>query len=399
MKRTDRLTKTVSVLLFIAMLAYLGVYLTRAFTDNLRTAPAVYVSLDDRALASGILVREEMLIESGERFLSVTAESGKMVSAGETLAVAYSGEESLARASRIRELELKQRYISAALSGTASIESLSDRDRAVKSSLTGLAASAARHDTEGLAGAAMSLSSLVFENSEIHVTDVDLGLVTDELQSLRQTSMSDTKRLTAARPGLFSALPDGYEHLSPQQLEGLTPEHLTVLIESPIPVSEQTYGKIAAPFEWYFAALVTERDAERLSAGESASLDFGRYSRSLLKTTVVSVSAPKDGEAAVVFRCTEGTSALLFVRRSTANIIFESHTGLRVPRQAVLSDEKGPYVYTITGMQAEKKYINITWETEEYFLVANTQEANGLREGNDIILTTKGLYDGKLIEK
>lgn len=399
MKRTDRLTKTVSLLLFIAMLAYLGIYLSRAFTNNLRTAPAVYVSLDDTALAAGILVREESLIESGERFLSVTAESGKVVSAGDTLAIAYSGEESLARASRIRELELKQRYISAALNGTASIESLSDRDRAVKSALTGLAASAARHDTDGLAGAAMSFSSLVFENSGIQTTEVDLGLVTDELKSLRQTSMSDTTRLTAARPGLFSALPDGYEHLRPQQLENLTPDRLTALIENPEPVSEQVYGKIASPFEWYFAALVSQRDAERLKVGKSANLDFGRYSRNLLKATVISVSTPKDGESAVVFRCTEGMSALLFVRRSSANVIFESHTGLRVPRQAVLSDEKGTYVYTITGMQAEKKYINITWETEEYFLVANTQEANGLREGNDIILTTKGLYDGKLIEK
>ncbi len=399
MKRTDRLTKTVSLLLFIAMLAYLGVYLSRAFTDNLRTAPAVYVSLDDTALAAGILVREESLIESGERFLSVTAESGKVVSAGDTLAIAYSGEESLIRASRIRELELKQRYISAALNGTASIESLSDRDRAVKSALTGLAASAARHDTDGLAGAAMSLTSLVFENSEIQTTEVDLSLVTDELQSLRQTAMSDTARLTAVRPGLFSALPDGYEGLNAQQLENLTPDRLATLMENPAPVSAQVYGKIASPFEWYFAALISQRDAERLEVGKTASLDFGRYSRSLLQATVLSISAPENGEAAVVFRCTEGTADLLFVRRSSASVIFESHTGLRVPRQAVLSDEKGTYVYTTTGMQAEKKYISITWETEDYFLAANVQEANGLREGNDIILTTKGLYDGKLIER
>lgn len=399
MKRTDRLTKTVSLLLFITMLAYLGIYITRAFTNNLRTAPAVYVSLDDTALAAGILVRDESLIESGERFLSVTAESGKMVAKGETLAVAYSGEESLIRASRIRELELKQRYISAALNGTASIESLSDRDRAVKSALTDLAASAARHDTDGLTGAAMSLTSLVFEDSGIQATEVDLGLVTDELQSLRQTAMSDTSRLTATRPGLFSALPDGYEGLNPQQLEGLTPDRLTALIESPATVPDQVYGKIASPFEWYFAAFMTQQDAERLEVGKNASLDFGRYSRSLLKATVISVSPPKDGESAVVFRCTEGTADLLPVRRSSANVIFDSHAGLRVPRQAVLSDEKGSYVYTITGMQAEKKYINIIWETEEYFLAATPEEANGLREGNDIILTTKGLYDGKLIEK
>lgn len=399
MKRSDRLTKTISVLLFIAMLAYLGVYLIQAFTDNLRTAPAVYISLDDTALASGLLVREESLIESGEPFIRITAESGKLVSAGEALALVYSGEDSLIRASRIRELELKQQYIASALSGKASIESLADRDRAIKEALTELSSSSSRHDTESLAGAALSLSSLVFENSGIQTTEVDLGLVTEELQRLRQTAMTDTTKLTAPAPGLFSALPDGYEGVTPQMLEKLTPQKLDELIASGSELSDKVQGKIASPFEWFFAAHLAERDAGRLEAGKTVSLDFGRYSRNLLTATVVSISTPKNGDCAVVFRCTEGTSDLLLVRRASASVIFESHKGLRVPRQAVLSDENGPYVYTVTGMQAEKKYITITWETEDYFLAAGAQEANALREGNDIILTTKGLYDGKIIER
>lgn len=91
MKRTDTLTKVISLLLFGALLAYLGVYFIRSSSDNIRTAPAVFVSLSDNAVASGIVIRQESLVQSNEKYLSVVAENGKEVSVGETVAVIYSG--------------------------------------------------------------------------------------------------------------------------------------------------------------------------------------------------------------------------------------------------------------------------------------------------------------------
>ncbi len=398
MKRTDTLTKVISFLLFGALIAYLGVYLVRSSSDNIRTAPAVFVSLSDNAITSGIVVRQESLIQSNEKYLSVVSVSGKAVAVGETVAVIYSGEESLARAAKIRELELKKQYISSVLSGESSAESLADRDTSIKEALLNLTASAARHDTESLASASVSLSSLVISNASINTTEVDLNLVTAELDSLRQSALSDTAVITASTPGLFSASPDGYEYITPDMLSGLTVSKLTSLEETPQDLASDVRGKLASAFEWYFAAEVKRDDADRLKVGKSATLDFGRYCSNLLKAKVISISSPENDECAVVFRCTEATSELLFVRRASAEIVFDSHEGLRVPKQAVLSDEKGSYVYTLTGMQAEKKYISIVWETDDYFLAEVSQNAASLREGNDIILTTKGLTDGKIMK-
>ena len=398
MKRTDSLTKFVSGLLFMAFLAYLGVYIIRSATNNIRTAPAVFVSLSENAVASGIVVRNESLVVSDEKYLSIVAESGKEVSTGENIAVIYSGEEALQRAAKIRELELKKQYIKSVLSGESSAESRADKDSSIKDALIEVTSSAARHDTEGLASASVSLSSLVISNSTINTTDVDLNLVTTELDSLKQSALSDTSAITATSPGLFSASPDGYEYITSDMLSDLTTSSLTSLEEKPQDVADNVRGKLASPYEWYFAAEVKQEDAERLEVGKTASLDFGRYCSSLLSAKVMSISSPENDECAVVFRCTEATSEMLFVRRATAEIVFKAHEGLRVPKQAVLSDDKGSFVYTLTGMQAEKKYINITWETDDYFLADVSQDAESLREGNDIILTTKGLYDGKIME-
>ncbi|PKM73343.1 MAG: hypothetical protein CVU91_05295 [Firmicutes bacterium HGW-Firmicutes-16] len=398
MKRTDTLTKVISFLLFGALLAYLSVYVVRSTSNNIRTAPAVFVSLSDNAITSGIVVRQESLVQSNEKYLSVVAVSGKAVAVGETVAVIYSGEESLSRAAKIRELEIKKQYIISVLSGASSAESLADRDNSIKEALLNVTASAARHDTENLASASVSLSSLVISNASIDTTEVDLNLVTAELDSLRQSALSDTAVITASTPGLFSASPDGYEYITPDMLSGLTVSKLTSLEKTPQDLASDVRGKLASAFEWYFAAEVKQEDADRLKVGKSATLDFGRYCSNLLKAKVISISSPENDECVVVFRCTEATAELLFVRRASAEIVFDAHEGLRVPKQAVLSDEKGSYVYTLTGMQAEKKYISIVWETNDYFLAEVSQESASLREGNDIILTTKGLSDGKIMK-
>ncbi|MGI5985430.1 MAG: hypothetical protein GXY01_01765 [Clostridiales bacterium] len=398
MKRTDTLTKLVSLLLFGALLAYLSIYIGHSLTNNVRTAPAVYVSLTENAVASGIIIRHETLIRSNEKYLNVVAENGQAVAAGEPIAVAYSGEEALSRAAKIKELELKKQYIQSALSGSYSAENLSDRDGAIKSAVTSLAASAVRRETENLASASMALSSLVMENSDVQATEVDLGLVISELNELKKSAQRDTDTIKADKPGLFSSSPDGYEYITPEMLSGLNPEKLKKLEESPEEIPDDVRGKLVSSFEWFFAAVVSESGAKRLEAGTYTSLDFGRYCSNTLKAKVFSVSSPKQGECVVVFRCTESPSVMLSVRRAAAEIIFDAHEGIRVPKEAVLSDENGSYVYTMTGLQAEKKYIDIVWETDEYFLAAVSEKAAGLRAGNDIILTTKGLYDGKVMD-
>ena len=284
------------------------------------------------------------------------------------------------------------------LSEVDSSENLSKREDSIKDSVTELAASAARGETDRLTAAALSLGSLVMDNLNIETTEVDLRLVTEELNKLRQVSMRDTIAITANFSGLFSASPDGYEILSPASFIGVGPNTLRELIAEPQELTEDVQGKLVSPYEWYFVSVMTETDAARLTVDRSATLDFGRYSSKPLTATVISISPAEDGECAVVFRCTEATSEMLSVRRATAEVVFATRDGIRVPREAVRSDDKGPYIYTLTGLQAEKKYITIAWEADEYFLAAPSQDAASLRVGNEIILTSGDIYDGKLVK-
>jgi len=397
MKRTDTTTKIVSLLLFAAMLAYLGTYIVRSLSSHIQTAPAVFVSIADNGAAAGIIVRNESLIQSDEKFLSIVVENGHAVSKGETLAVVYSGEEALSRASQIQELKIKKQYISSVLSGSNSVDNLSSRDTTIKNAVTALAASAARRETDALSSASTSLSSLVIQNSNISATQADLDSVNSQLGELEQSALQDTIALTADFSGLYSSSPDGYEYITPDMLTGIDPSKLQALEAAPQDIANNVHGKLSSSFEWFFASVVSESDAQKLKVGGTVKLDFGRYCSHTLDARVISISDTSNGECAVVFRCTEATSEMLSVRRATAEIVYDAHEGIRVPKQAVLTDEKGPFVYTVTGLQAEQKYIDILWETDDYYIAAVSKEAAGLRVGNEIILTTKGMSNGKVL--
>ncbi len=404
MKRTDFLTKLVSLLLFGALSLYLGIYLFRSLTNDVRYAPAIYISLTESSEASGIIIRDETLVKSSDKYLSVSAKDGSLLAVGDVIAVAYANENALERASEIRELELKKQYISSVLTEHEDPASLTEKDEAIKDAVLSLSSAAARKETDRLSAAVLQLSSLVRQDPEIMTTQVDLNLVTQELNSLYQTAENDTLAIRAEKSGLFSSAADGYEHISPDELTGLSGSGLRSLLGQAQEVSENVRGKLCSANEWFFAAIVSEKlvapdnAEEGLAVGKTARLDFGRYYGKPLSATVVSISPAEQGECAVVFRCTRAALEMLNVRRLSAEIIFDTHEGIRVPKEAVYSDEEGSFVYTLTGLQAEKKYIEIVWETEDYYLAGISAQASGLRVGNEIILTSKQIYDGKVID-
>lgn len=398
MKRTDTLTKIVSLLLFGVLAAYLGVYLISSASKDLRTAPAVYVTLTDSATASGIIVRDETLVRSSKSYLSIVAKNGRLLSAGETIAVSYNSEDAMARAGKIRELELQKQYIVSVLNGRSSEESISEKDVSIKSSITALAAAAAMHRTDELSDACLNLGALVLENTEIKTTQVDLDLVSQEISKLRQNSVYDTVAITAESVGLFSSGADGFENLKPSDLQNLTTESLRQLSETPQALPEDLIGKTVSSYEWYFAASISEEYAERFELNKSEKLDFGRYCPQPVKGLLIGKSGISDGQCVLVFRCTSSIAELLSVRKTTADIVLDTREGIRIPKDAVSSDENGTFVYTVTGLQAEKKYVDIAWETDDYYLAAAHGEKSSLRVGNEIILSTKNIYDGKLLD-
>lgn len=410
MKRTDTFTKITAALLFAAIVAYIGVYIVRSVSNSVQTAPAVLSTIRETGSAAGIILRDELVIESDKKNIDITATEGERVAKGAVVAMAYGSDSALERANRIRELELEIQRAETILGSLSTAEDLTARDAAVRSAVLELSAAVARHELAELDSKCLNLKSLVFSEGDKAVTQGELESLKSELAALESSYSPDTAEITAESSGVFSTILDGYEHLKHKDVSGLSPTRLRELMEDRREVPEKAIGKLVRSFDWYFAAIMPEEHAARLQKGKDASLWLGRYYGEPLAARVVDMGPPENGERVVIFDCARALAETLAMRLVSAEVLFEEYSGIRVPKKAVHVEGDGSlYVYTLTGMIVEKKYVEIVYDAEDFYLMkaapppgtdtnAIVDTSSFLREGNKIIVSGKDLYDGKVLD-
>lgn len=400
MKRTDRLTNFIAILLFAAFVIYAGAYAVRSLRNTTVTAEAVAAELRPGGVASGIVIREETVLTSSEKYIDITARNGAKVAAGAQLATAMRSEAGLDRANRIHALERDIARVTASLAELDSAEDLTSRDEALRSAVDGLTAAVARHELSGMDGDALNLRSLLFPGSAAGATKAELRELERELKSLQDRAGEDTRVLSADSAGIFSTLVDGYEMFSPAELNDLTPARLSELLEHDPAIPANAYGKLVSSYRWYFAAVMNAEDAENLQAGRSATLNFGRYYGADIRASVISVSEPEDGNSAVVFRCDTALSDTLAMRCVSADVIFAEYSGIRVPAPALHTDpETGEeYVWCITATVLERKEVSVLYRDEDFAIIDRSAAASALRDGNTVVVSGEDLYEGKVME-
>jgi hypothetical protein len=97
------------------------------------------------------------------------------------------------------------------------------------------------------------------------------------------------------------------------------------------------------------------------------------------------------------------------LRETTAELILESYTGLRVPKNALRIDgDQRTGVFCRIGRQAWFKPVELLYQGEDYCLVTPgeieaARESDyilyTLRAGDEVIVSAHDLYNGKVLEQ
>lgn len=399
MKRTDKLTNLIAILLFVAFLAYIGAYAYRALKGSTVTAEAMAADISVGGIASGIVVRSETVLTSGEKYIDIAVSDGAKVAVGTQIATAMNSELGMERASRIHALELEIRRMESALQDISSADDLTMRDQNLTSNVSALASAVARHELDDLDAISLNLEALLFGLEGTDVSPEALQQLKRELQSLRGSSTDDTRALTADFPGTFSSTVDGYEGITPDDLTDLTPAKLETIINEGKQSVDGAYGKMITGYRWYFAAVMNAADAANLTVGRTATLNFGRYYGQDVYARVTGISGMEDGNVAVVFRCDTAMADTLAMRTVAANVVFDTYAGIRIPAQAVQTDPEteSTFVWCVTAMQLERKDIRIIYCDEDFVIAERGTDGAALREGNTVVVSGSDLYEGKII--
>ena len=399
MVKTNKSLNIALGVLFAALVLYLGFALLRRSQNGYTTTQAVMVTVNETGQAQGYVVRQERILSASKKHISVYVKEGAEVRAGGEVAVASDSEKTLENAARVRQIDTEIEYLRSLLSAADRAVGAIEHDAAVRNSIYQVSAAVNARSAAAIDNACVTLSSLLL-SSGADVSQADLDALMAERRALSAGASEGV--ITAPEAGVFTAAVDGFESLSPELLDDLTPEGVRAFSSRQESVASNAFGKLITAKKWYYAAVMSADDAARLSVGGTTTLDFGRHSADALSATVRSISEPVNGEAAVVFMLKSGMAETAALRDTDCEVVFSSHTGLRVPLRAIRFLDAGngdqvPVVYVITAERMEMKRVEILYRSKDYVIVARGTGKDALRAGNEVIVDGKGLEDGKAI--
>lgn len=419
MKESTLATKVMIGILCVGVLLYLALYFLLGFRNEVATTVAYDYTVDVGTEATAIIVRKEVVLSSSGSYVDQVLTEGEKTAAKATVALIYDHPSALNTRQEIRALEAEIAQLEYALhSGTQSVDS-SKLDEQVVGSIVALRSLAAGGDLSALEDSVLNLRTMVFQRDytfgDTGAAEQLSGIIAEkkaELETLQRSLSQVSQIVRAPASGVFSGEVDGYESLiTPDMLDKLTLSQLEGLLKSKAPARPDGVGKIITDSTWYVCALFDGINELSLTEGYYYTLSFSHDYYGQVRVYLERLETA-DGKTMAVFSSREKLSETTLLRIQEVDIVVEALTGIRVPRKALrvettsTTDENGVTtevnsygVYTVVGTQAEWKEVKVLYTGDTYYLVepANPASAVRLRAGDTVILSSTGLYDGKVV--
>ncbi len=393
-KKTDLIMKIVGAAFFVAVVVYFAVYVFSSLNTPYQTISAVEYTVRDSIGLEGIVVRDEEPLLTYYNSLHIAAENGKRVAKGGVVGIVYSSDSELQRAERLREVNQEiQSLEELQESGISESQKL---ENGIKSEIQSLRSAVQNRELDNVGTLSSNVRTLVLSAAgDESSIDEELDALYAERKSLESAESNPYDVIKALQSGLFSTAADGFEDISPASIEDMDTEELGNLMAENRSRPELALGKLVYGSKWYYASIMDEDDANDFDEGDRVTMIFGKYYSEYLDMRIESIGFEDDnGRCVVIFSCSEALADVLDMRMQSAELILHEDTGVRVPKKAVRVDEEGRvYVFTQTGMQAEKKYVEIMHDLGEHYVVASEK----LHAGDVVIVNGRDIYDGKVV--
>lgn len=402
MKQGNTYTKIILWLFLAAVACYFGFSVFSSVYSPLTTASAIVYEAGTGSYTTGFVVRDESVIRSSYGITTMVVSEGERVSKGQVMATGYRNPDAQARQAEITELEnqLAQLEYASAYSGSAADQALLDSE--IQSQLLTMCKYAARKDFNSAADRSASLKGLVLRRMSSEEERASMQARIDQLQqqldSLREDTSGDTMAVTAEHSGYFSGSVDGFEDiLTPQSLQTMTLDEFLDIRSRQTPTD--SVGKLISGITWYYVTQVPTAQTEGVEPGDTVPVNFASDLYGELLMTVDRLGADEDGSRLLVLSCDSYMQEVTLLRQQSADIVFTSYRGLRVPKEAIrVDDGMQPGVYVLEGRAAVWKPIHILYDNgESYVAELDKTSTENLWPGDEIIVGGKNLYDGKVV--
>lgn len=403
MKQGKFYTKLILWIFLTAVVCYFGYYIFRTIYAPLITTTAIEYEAGTGSYTTGFVVRDESVVSSRYDITNLVVAEGERVSRGQILATGYLNADAQERQMQIESLEnqLEQLQYAASYSNDAAGQALLDAE--IQAQLINMSRNVSRRDLNSARDSSAALKGLTLRRMSAMDDDDDtlsqrISALQEELAQLNTASSVDTTVVTAGSSGYFSGTVDGYETvLTVDALGKLTVDAFYAL--SPQDVEETAVGKIIAGDTWYYVTVVPSSELEGMAVGDTVPVTFTSQFYDSLSMTISRMGKDENGSRVLVLSCSYYMQDVTLLRQQSADVVFTSYAGLRVPKEAIRVNENAQAgVYVLEGNNAVWKSVNILYDNGESYVVELDKTSTAhLWPGDEIIVEAKNLYDGKVV--
>ena len=398
--------KLLTVFVVLALLGYFGYQVYRSIFSGIKTELAVNYSVYESIEAEGLIFRSETVIPAKTGHIYYTVQNGARIAKDGVIASVYSSENDGLLADQIKDVEARITMLRDLQNNDSSTHiTLDIIDTQLTNSLNSLIADVADGSFDTAEAAKTDLLSLLSKKQIITGKTVDFSAEIAKLEQKKKDLKSQYRTalsvIRAPVAGYFVDNADGYEStLSALDPLTLSVDKLQELLSMDPQPTTACAGKIVGGYEWYFTCVVSDSYYNTLAVGNTLSIRMDFVSEDEIPVTVAACNKGQDGKLAVVFRCAYMSEELSNIRKETAQLLMVRHTGLRVPKRAiVINDEMQAGVYIRSGNVAVFRKIEQLYSEPADYVISKIKDESGyLQLYDDIIVSGKGLYDGKTID-
>ena len=402
MKQGKFYTKLILWIFLAAVVCYFGYYIFSAIYAPLTTTTAIEYEAGTGSYTTGYVVRNEAVVSSRYDITTLVISEGERVTKGQTLATGYLNEDAQERQAQAEALErqLEQLQYAASYSSDAADQALLDAE--IQNQLVAMRRNVARRDLNAVNDSSAALKGLILRRTSTNSQDDDLSQrildLQEQIEALRTTASVDTTVVSAGLSGYFSGTVDGYENvLTVESLGEMTIDAFENL--APQALNGNEVGKIISGDTWYYVTVVPAEQLQGVTVGDKVPVTFSSQFYDSLTMTISRMGKEENGSRLLVLSCSYYMQDVTLLRQQSADVVFTSYAGLRVPKEAIRVNENSQAgVYVLEGNTAVWKRVNILHDNgESYVVELDKSSTDNLWPGDEIIVGAKNLYDGKVV--
>ena len=392
------------ILMVFALLIYFVVQWYLINRNKIETVKANEGFINDSILTTGIVCREETIIENvQDGYFYYNVENGQRVSSGMLIGQVYASQSDIDNIYESQKLEKQIENFEEAENFMSSVN--------VDISIT------RRQLSNSMVEFSQQLSAGNYSDVYADVQDMLLSLNKINVAMNREGDIAATKEniknensavkgqisvpiqsIYSPTSGYFMNNIDGYENIaSVNNFKNISYADGVDILTHPIEEPQSKYGKMITDYKWSLCAYVTAQQAEKLTVGQRVRLSLDGKQNEYHTVTVDSLT-PKDDMVMIVLKSTTMNKQAASSRIVDGEILFSQYRGIKIPKSAIriVNGEMGVYV-KFSKLVIFKK-VNPVYQDDNYVILPlEVKEDNQVELYDDIIVKGVNLYDGKYL--